>query len=443
MENQTTEYETTPEAATSFETSGVSHSAVFNRKKVLIVLTCAFAFIICGGLLLNINKKKSGGDESDNNRAARVPQGFLQDELNKTGRVTTEGMAVQGADAEDSALPEITEITPYTAQNTAYPAAPSSSGTAAVIPPQQQGGGGAASSGAPARNTADYSALIPAIEGSLFGGSRAQNSAASSGTYAEQYPYAAYPAADQNPYAAYQAQGQPNPAGMPYAAPVQIDQWASQNAQADKAAFSNSATGGAINSGYFLGENSLWIGTIVQAVLETSINTDLPGNVIARITHNVYDSRTGKKLLVPQGTLLIAKYNSSISYAQNRVQIVWNTLVRPDGFYIELEGMPAVDSQGMSGQEAQYHENWFEYVKAAGIITMFSIANSKMADEAAKYASGAVQESIVAGNAEFVNQIGGSIVSKAMNIQPTLTVESATLINVMLNKTVYLPPVKQ
>lgn len=356
-----------------------------------------------------------------------MPKDYFQNELNKPLKPDApDGPPDQGEAASE--LPEVTPVTAYSVPNTP-PASPAPAGQSVPPPPSQQQGGSPASGGAVPQNTANYSALIPAIEGSLFVGGRAQTSA-SPGTPPDQYPYAAY--------------SPPGAASIPYGTLTQApaDQWANQNAQAEKRDFANSAAGGAVSSGYFLGEDSLWMGTIVQGVLETGINTDLPGNVIARVTQNVYDSRTGKKLLIPQGTLLIAKYNSSISYAQNRVQIVWNTLIRPDGFYIELEGMPAVDKQGMSGQEARYHENWFEYVKAAGIIAMFSVASSKMADESAKYASGDVQEGIVAGNAEFVNQIGGNIVSKAMNIQPTLTVESATLINIMLNKTIYLPPVK-
>jgi type IV secretory pathway VirB10-like protein len=104
--------------------------------------------------------------------------------------------------------------------------------------------------------------------------------------------------------------------------------------------------------------------------------------------------------------------------------------------------MNGVDKKGMSGQEAEYHENWFEYVKAAGIITMFSIANSKMAEEAARYASDAAASGIAQANSEFVSQTGGNIVSRAMGVRPTLTVENGTAVNIMLNKTVYLPPME-
>jgi type IV secretory pathway VirB10-like protein len=99
-----------------------------------------------------------------------------------------------------------------------------------------------------------------------------------------------------------------------------------------------------------------------------------------------------------------------------------------------------VDKKGMSGQEAEYHENWFEYAKAAGIIAMFSVAASKMTEEAAKHASASTVSGIAQANSEFVSEAGGNIVSRAMNIQPSLTVENGTIINIMLNRAVYLPP---
>jgi type IV secretion system protein VirB10 len=213
---------------------------------------------------------------------------------------------------------------------------------------------------------------------------------------------------------------------------------ASTQAQANREAFGRG--NGFTGDGFFIEDNALWIGTIVPGVLVTAINTDLPGNIVARVTENIYDSRTGRILLIPQGTILFARYNSSVSYAQRRVQIAWDTLIRPDGYQLELGGMGAVDRAGMAGQEAVYHENWFEYLKAAGIIAAFSIANARMTEEAARHTSSLVAGGIAQSNAEFVAQIGGGIVSRAMNVQPTLTVDSGTTINILLNRNLMLPP---
>jgi type IV secretory pathway VirB10-like protein len=187
--------------------------------------------------------------------------------------------------------------------------------------------------------------LVPVIEGSLFASQTTQ-----------QAPVTRQDQTQYNP-------GVGMPGGFDLSSLMgsipsldQADPYANQNNQADKNAFYSSASGEAV-SGFFLQDDLLWIGTIIPAVLETAVNTDLPGNVIARVTENIYDSRTGRKLLIPQGTLLFAQYNSSVSYAQRRVQIVWDILLRPDGYLVELEGMNGVDAKGMAGLKAVYREN--------------------------------------------------------------------------------------
>ena len=394
-------YELTPEDATSFENEG---AGFFNRQKVIRVLCIAFAVIICGGLLLNINRKKNAKDDSNTSRAARAPAEFLNRERNRAGykdnseiipAAYTEKTEVFENNDKKVTLPEIKAYNEKTER--AADAPPRTGGDSGS---GNSGGGSGGSGGGNDRFSAHRSPLAPPLEGGFFSGA-AQN--ARQGAYA-----------DQSPYMAAQAQT-PYPATMTSLNGPQAD-YITQNNQTDKKDFYNSgSTGGALSNGYFLGDNALWPGVIIPAVLETAINTDLPGNVIARVTQNIYDSRTGNRLLIPQGTVLVAKYNSSVSYAQHRVQIVWDALIRPDGFYLELEGMNGVDKKGMSGQAAKYSENWFEYLKAAGIITMFSIATSKMAEEASKYADNNTAAGIVQGNAEFLNTVGGNIVGKAMN----------------------------
>jgi hypothetical protein len=296
---------------------------------------------------------------------------------------------------------------------------------------------------------------VPEVEGRLFGGTRQAAAAQTApGSYAAQYPYAPSANAQSDPYAQAAAALEQSRQAQAGASPYTAQYPASQTAADRNAAFFNginaagtgaagtAGAGGAIGpaDGYFLGENSLWTGTFVPAVLETGVDTALPGNIIARVTENIYDSRSGKKLLLPQGTLLFARYNSEVSYSQSRVQIVWDSLIRPDGFYVELGGMPAVDSEGYSGQEGVYHENWFEYLKAAGLISMFSLANAKMTEEAAKHATEQGASNIAEANSRFVSQTGTAIVSRAMGIAPRITITRGTRLIVMLNKTVYFPP---
>ena len=419
----------------------------FNREKVLKIVCLSVGAIIVSAFVLNSVNKSGAGNKTNITDAAsiQVPE-FLKRERDNASRPDNvspeeDGLPVVGV--YPSGLPEVqTASSPY---SSAYPAGgagqpvsqadgvpdPVYPDARPYPPPPAQarsgggsgGGGGGGNSGIP---KPEHSPLIPQIEGSLFGSGQAPP------TY--QAPY--------NPYDNYlrsldiQRASAQNPAYTGYAG--QEPSYQAQNMQDDKKNFysgpENAITG---RNGYFLGDNVIWTGGVIPGVLVTGINTDLPGDVVARVTGNVYDSRTGKNLLLPQGTILVARYNSSVSYAQSRVQIVWDHLIRPDGYMFNLEGMNGVDAKGISGQAGAYHENWFQYVKAAGIIAMFTLANAKLTEVAGVKLS----EDTAQANAQLTAQLGNNIISRALDIQPTITVDSGTKINIMLNKPVYLPPV--
>jgi type IV secretion system protein VirB10 len=417
-------FDMSPEEATGLDGGKPN---VINRKRILIVICIFFAVFVCGGVIFNALKqnKKSSASEEDL-YAANSSSDFLNSLQNRALYNRRDAEAEPPTHDEPDAKTENEPLLPPASfsssrqvdsvrQPPPYQPAPSSS-----QPPPAQ-------SNEPPP-THFKSPLIPVVEGRLFSqpGQYAQPAATASNSPARSPAdeYLAALAANR----AYDGR---------------VSDYAAQNDQQNKMSFygssDNSAAGA--GSGFFIGENSLWTGTIIPGVLETAINTDLPGNIIARVTQNVYDSQTGRNLLLPQGTLLLARYNSSVSYAQHRVQIVWDAMIRPDGFQIDLEGANGVDKAGMSGQAAKYHENWFEYLKAAGLITLFSIANARMTETAAKYASEASSGNIAESNTAYVNQIGGNLIGRAMNIQPTLTVDNGTPVNIMLNRTLYLPPV--
>jgi type IV secretion system protein VirB10 len=410
------------------------------RHKTLMIIMISFAVVVMTGVIFSVSKsKKKKQTGVDTAGAAQAPREFLNYERDKAPHEVKIDPETGAVITEEVALPEVTPVA-YGAKGDVMPprgAAQFQNPEEPPPPPPPSGGGGAydRSGGYTPAFTANRSQLVPpVIEGSLFARSGTGEKTQNTGRYAEQYPYAqgepARQGASSVPAAAYSAY----PSGQ--------NDYTTQNNQSDKKEFYNQdSQSGAQTSGQYIGDNTIWIGTIIPAALETAVNTDLPGNVVARVSQNVYDSRTGRRLLIPQGTLLVAKYNSSVSYAQKRVQIVWDTLIRPDGYQVELAGMNGVDAKGMSGAEAEYHENWFEYVKAAGIISMFSIATSQMAEEANKYGGTQTAQGVVQGNAEFMQQAGGNIVGRAMNIQPTLTIAQGETVNIMVNKNVYLPPV--
>lgn len=216
--------------------------------------------------------------------------------------------------------------------------------------------------------------------------------------------------------------------------------YTAQNMQSDKERFANAGAG---TSGYqWNSAYTLWKGTIIPAVLETGINSDLPGAVIARVTKNVYSSLDGTYLLIPEGSRLYALYNSNISYSQRRVQIAWNTLIRPDGFEIALGNMQGVDAQGYTGQKGTVSENFFEYLKAMGIISAFTVANGELDLSMQSLGTSSYTDQVVSENRNVINQLGAKLIDRALDIQPTITVKQGTAVNILTNVTIELPPLE-
>jgi type IV secretion system protein VirB10 len=416
QEDDEPKYELTPEEATRLDGSG--SPGFFNRKKVLIVLCCVLAGTVAIGVIMNTAKssRKSKSNLNDEYAQARSNASFVNN-LRDAGLRNANNREIDPALLEEASyLPKEQEeedepLLPPVSFNRQYqePApAPYQQPYPQQGYQQQQ------------RNTFYESPLVPFMQGSLFSQGGSQNYQSSQ------------PASQYDDYL-----NSLNARAASYSGLAQGQGGALQNSNMDFYQSTNNP--GAVYGGQFLGEDSLWTGTIIPGVLETSINTNLPGQVLARVTQNIYDSKTGRSLLIPQGSILVARYNSSVSYAQSRVQIIWDVLIRPDGYQINLEGANGVDRAGMSGQDANYKSNFFEYVKAAGIISLFSIANAKLTENVNKFGSETAASNVAESNAQFFNQLGSDLVSQAMNVQPVLTVDSGTLINVMLNKTIYLP----
>ena len=227
--------------------------------------------------------------------------------------------------------------------------------------------------------------------------------------------------------AAYESYGQKN-------------QSASQFSQANKESFYNNASNNA-GQGEYLSYASLWDGTIITGALVTAINTDNPGVVIARVTENVYSSYDSSFLLIPEGTLLYATYNSSVSYGQNRVQIAWNLMIRPDGYRIELGNMNGVDSQGMSGTKGFATNHPFETLKALGLVAMFSIIQTEITNDINGQNNQYLQNSMSDVYSE-ASKLGNKIVDRALDIKPTIRIKQGTVIKFITNTPLELPPVK-
>lgn len=215
-----------------------------------------------------------------------------------------------------------------------------------------------------------------------------------------------------------------------------------QQYQMNKDEFYNNGLGGnGAGSGQYLSYGALWEGTVISAALQTAINTDNPGLVIARVTENVYSSYDSSFLLVPEGTLLYATYNSSVSYGQNKVQVAWNLMIRPDGYKVQLGNMNGVNAQGASGYRGHVTTHPFETLKALGMVWIYSMIQTEMNAQVKNTQNQYVQNAMADTYAE-VSKIGSKIIDRALDIKPTITIKPGTKVKLITNVTLELPPVK-
>jgi type IV secretion system protein VirB10 len=183
----------------------------------------------------------------------------------------------------------------------------------------------------------------------------------------------------------------------------------------------------------------LKVGTIIPTVLITAINSDLPGPVIGQVRENVYDTATGNYLLVPQGSRLLAHYDSMVAWGQERVLVCWNRLVLPNGDSLNLQCMPAADLQGAAGLADQVDEHWFRLIKGAAVASLLAATTQAVAGNTEGF-NPTVPQVWAHNGAGEINQVGQQLTRRNLSIQPTITVRPGYSVNVIVTKDMVVPP---
>jgi type IV secretion system protein VirB10 len=182
-------------------------------------------------------------------------------------------------------------------------------------------------------------------------------------------------------------------------------------------------------------------GTIIPAALITGIRSDLPGQITAQVTENVYDTSTGRACLIPQGTRLIGIYDSQVAFGQSRVLLVWTRLIMPNGRSIVLERQQGADAGGYSGLEDKVDNHWKELLGAAALSTVLGVG-SELGSGADNGNNTAILQALRLGAANSLNQTGQQVVRRNLNIQPTLTIRPGFPVRVIVNRDLVLAPYK-
>jgi type IV secretion system protein TrbI len=241
-----------------------------------------------------------------------------------------------------------------------------------------------------------------------------------------------------------QAAGGASTPSLEGTAPQSIgDDLSIQNGQSQKERFLNGHIDQAIYSPQRVqtprSPYQLMAGSVIAAALITGLNSDLPGQVVAQVTEDVYDTVSGRFLLVPQGTRLIGKYDSRIAYGQERVLLIWTRLVMPDGSSIVLDNLPAMDTEGYAGLEDGVDYHTWRLLKGVVLSSLLGISSELAANNGTQS-----NNRIIVGLRDSVNntanEAGQRIVSKDLAIQPTLTVRPGYPVRVLVNRDIVLRP---
>ena len=183
-------------------------------------------------------------------------------------------------------------------------------------------------------------------------------------------------------------------------------------------------------------------GTIIQASLITGIDTSLEGTIVAQVRQDVYDTVTGKHLLIPKGSKLLGKYLSRISYGQRRIAMIYTRIIRPDGTSILLGDPTGADMIGQSGVEGNVDSHWARILGAATISTLLSVGTSVWANQGVNNANNqtTTKQNVGAGASSSFSNVGQDLTNKAASLAPTITLEQGRQFIVTVKKDMVLSP---
>ena len=179
-------------------------------------------------------------------------------------------------------------------------------------------------------------------------------------------------------------------------------------------------------------------GAVIPSVMVTGINSDLPGNIIAQVSQNVWDTASGRQLLIPKGSKLFGVYDSRVVYGQERVLVAWNRLVFPDGSAFTLGAMPGNDMAGYAGYTDQVNNHYLRIFGSAVLMSLISggmaYTMDSMSGNSGTDTTPTMQQEMASALAAQLGQTTMQLLQKNLNIKPTLEIRPGYQFNVIVTK---------
>ncbi|WP_353654332.1 TrbI/VirB10 family protein [Azospirillum sp. A1-3] len=179
-------------------------------------------------------------------------------------------------------------------------------------------------------------------------------------------------------------------------------------------------------------------GAIIPGVMESGINSDLPGVIKALVRENAYDTATGQYLLIPKDSMLIGSYDYGMGMGQERVLIAWNQIIYPDASSLDLGSMSGADQGGYAGVSDQVNNH---YVRTFGNALSLSIFSAGVQLSQPQQRGGYDAQQIIAGSlGQQMGQLGTEYARKGLNVAPTLEIRPGYRFTIMVTKDMIIPP---
>jgi type IV secretion system protein TrbI len=174
----------------------------------------------------------------------------------------------------------------------------------------------------------------------------------------------------------------------------------------------------------------LMAGTVIAASLITGLNSDLPGFVIAQVTEHVYDTVSGRFLLIPQGSRLVGKYDNIVAFGQERALVVWQRIILPDGSSIVIDNLPATDTGGYAGLADEVDLHTWKLLKGVALATVLGVGSELVFSSSDSDLVKALQQSTQG----TTNRAGQRLIERQLNVQPTIKVRPGWPLRVIVHR---------
>jgi type IV secretion system protein VirB10 len=179
-------------------------------------------------------------------------------------------------------------------------------------------------------------------------------------------------------------------------------------------------------------------GAVIPGVMISGINSDLPGQIMGQVSQDVFDTATGKYLLIPQGTRLVGTYSSNIIYGQSAILVAWQRLIFPDGKALDIGAMPGADSSGYSGFRDQVNNHYIRIFGSAllmsGIVAGVSYSQDKNNNNNGIFSQPTASSELSQALGQQLGQVSAQMISKNLNIAPTLQIRPGYRFNIIVVK---------